>query len=74
MIEPHRIEGGIGLLGQDDRGIQRVADTCFGMGTGIDVDMLFKGYIARDVPESDRRINDRQLTWIDKWAHSYNFV
>ena len=34
-----------------------------------DVDMLFKGYIARDVPESDRRINDRQLTWIDKWAH-----
>jgi len=33
-----------------------------------DVDMLIKGYIARDVPESDRRINDRQLTWIDKWA------
>jgi phosphate transport system permease protein len=33
-----------------------------------DVDMLIKGYIARDVPESNRRINDRQLTWIDKWA------
>ena len=34
-----------------------------------DVDMLIKGYISRDVPESDRRITDRQLTWIDKWTH-----
>jgi len=34
-----------------------------------DVDMLIKGYIARDVPESDRRITDQQLTWIDKWVH-----
>jgi len=34
-----------------------------------DVDMLIKGNIIRDVPESNRRINDRQLTWIDKWAH-----
>ena len=34
-----------------------------------DVDMLLKGHITRDVPESDRRINDRQLTWVDKWAH-----
>ena len=34
-----------------------------------DVDMLLKGYISRDVPESDRRINDRQLAWIDKWTH-----
>ncbi len=34
-----------------------------------DVDMLNKGNITRDVPESDRRINDRQLAWIDKWAH-----
>jgi len=33
-----------------------------------DVDMLIKGNIARDVPESDRRLNDRQLTWIDKWV------
>ncbi|MDH3922886.1 MAG: phosphate ABC transporter permease PstA, partial [Desulfobulbaceae bacterium] len=23
----------------------------------------------RDVPESNRRLNDRQLAWIDKWAH-----
>ena len=34
-----------------------------------DVDMLLKGHITRDVPESDRRITDRQLTWVDKWAH-----
>jgi phosphate transport system permease protein len=34
-----------------------------------DVDMLIKGNIARDVPESNRRLNDRQLAWIDKWAH-----
>jgi len=34
-----------------------------------DVDMLLKGNITRDVAESDRRINDRQLTWIDKWIH-----
>lgn len=31
-----------------------------------DVDMLFKGHIDREVEESDRRINDRQLTWIDR--------
>ena len=34
-----------------------------------DVDMLIKGNTARDVPESDRRINDRQLTWLDKWIN-----
>ena len=34
-----------------------------------DVDMLIKGNITRDVPESNRRLNDRQLAWIDKWAH-----
>ena len=33
-----------------------------------DVDMLIKGNITRDVPESNRRLNDRQLIWIDKWA------
>ena len=38
-----------------------------------DVDMLIKGYIARDIPESDRRINDRQLTWIDKWADERSY-
>ena len=31
-----------------------------------DVDMLIKGHYRRDVPESERRINDRQLTWIDQ--------
>ncbi len=34
-----------------------------------DVDMLMKGHIARDVKESDRRLTDRQLAWIDKWIH-----
>jgi phosphate transport system permease protein len=29
-----------------------------------DVDMLVKGYIQPDVPESERRISDRQLGWI----------
>ncbi len=30
-----------------------------------DVDMLLKGFIPRDVPESDRRINDKQIAWVD---------
>lgn len=30
-----------------------------------DVDMLIKGHYDRNVPESDRRISDRQLEWID---------
>jgi phosphate transport system permease protein len=29
------------------------------------VDMLMKGYIRRDVPESERILNDRQIAWID---------
>ena len=32
-----------------------------------DVDMLLKGNIARDVSESNRRLTDNQLEWIDKW-------
>ena len=32
-----------------------------------DVDMLFKGHIARDVPESDRRLTDFQLQMLDTW-------
>ena len=32
---------------------------------GDDVDMLLKGFIPRDVPESDRRINDKQIAWVD---------
>jgi phosphate transport system permease protein len=31
-----------------------------------DVDMLIKGHYRRNVPESDRRIKDNQLAWIDK--------
>ncbi len=30
-----------------------------------EVDMLLKGYIRRDVQESDRRLNDKQISWID---------
>jgi phosphate transport system permease protein len=30
-----------------------------------DVDMLLKGHSKRDVPESERRLNDQQLAWID---------
>ncbi|MCG8637978.1 MAG: phosphate ABC transporter permease PstA [Desulfobacterales bacterium] len=30
-----------------------------------DVDMLMKGHIKRDVPESERRMNDMQLAWVD---------
>ncbi len=32
---------------------------------GDDVDMFAKGYISRDVPETDRRIKDKQIAWID---------
>ena len=30
-----------------------------------EVDMLLKGYIRRDVPESERRLTDQQIGWID---------
>lgn len=33
-----------------------------------DVDMLMKGHIDRDKPESQRRIDDRQLAWVDQLA------
>lgn len=33
---------------------------------GSDVDMLTKGSLPRDVPEAERRLNDRQLAWIDR--------
>jgi len=32
-----------------------------------DVDMLFKGYIKRDVPEKERRLTDFQLGLLDTW-------
>ena len=31
-----------------------------------DIDMLIKGHIDREVPESERRISDMQLAWVDK--------
>jgi phosphate transport system permease protein len=33
-----------------------------------DVDMVMKGHIDRDAPESERRVKDRQLAWIDDLA------
>ncbi|WP_417452355.1 phosphate ABC transporter permease PstA [Kiloniella sp.] len=30
-----------------------------------DVDSFYKGYIPRDVPESNRKIKDRELAWLD---------
>ena len=35
-----------------------------------EVDMFNKGYIARDVPEDDRRLNDKQIGWIDHLAET----
>jgi len=31
-----------------------------------EMDMLLKGYISRDVPESERRMTDKQIVWIDQ--------
>ncbi len=31
-----------------------------------DVDMLVKGHIDRKLPESDRRMNDKQISWVEK--------
>jgi phosphate transport system permease protein len=33
-----------------------------------EVDMLLKGHIDRNVPQSDRRIKDNQIAWLDKLA------
>ncbi len=33
-----------------------------------EVDMLLKGYISRQVKESDRRLTDKQISWIDELA------
>ncbi len=30
-----------------------------------EVDMLVKGHVDRNIPESDRRLSDKQLAWID---------
>jgi phosphate transport system permease protein len=31
-----------------------------------DVDMLIKGHLDRDVPQSERRLNDQQIAWVDQ--------
>ena len=31
-----------------------------------EVDMFVKGHIPRNVPETERRVNDKQITWIDQ--------
>jgi phosphate transport system permease protein len=33
-----------------------------------DIDMLNKGYIPRDVAETERRVSDQQITWFDALA------
>ena len=33
-----------------------------------EVDMLVKGHVNRDAPETQRRINDQQLAWLDQLA------
>jgi len=33
-----------------------------------EVDMLMKGQVARDLPESERRLSDAQLAWVDALA------
>ena len=35
-----------------------------------DVDMYVKGHLGRDVPEDLRKLNDRQLAWIDRLQQS----
>ena len=35
---------------------------------GTDVDILMKGRMARDVPEAERRLSDRQIGWVDELA------
>jgi len=36
--------------------------------TSADVDMLVKGYIDRELPESDRILSDKQIQWVDQLA------
>jgi len=35
-----------------------------------EVDMFVKGHIPRDVPESERRVNDQEVAWIDQLTAS----
>jgi phosphate transport system permease protein len=38
----------------------------FTVASSDDVDMLEKGYISRDVAESDRVVSDQQISWVDQ--------
>jgi phosphate transport system permease protein len=31
-----------------------------------DIDMLIKGHFRRDLPESERRVSDQQIAWVDR--------
>ena len=35
-----------------------------------DIDMLIKGYIDRDAPESDRRVSNQQIDWVEQLERS----
>jgi phosphate transport system permease protein len=39
-----------------------------------DYDQLLKGNIDRDVPETDRKVSDQQIQWIDKLVSTGNIV
>jgi len=51
-----RLAANAGLLGQRQR---------FWFPTSDDADMFLKGVISRDTPESDRRISDLEIGWLD---------
>ena len=53
----HLVQDDPSLIGQTIRFSALASD---------DVDMLQKGYMSRDVDESDRRLSDRQIEWFDR--------
>ncbi|MEW6428004.1 MAG: phosphate ABC transporter permease PstA [Thermodesulfobacteriota bacterium] len=53
----HMLERDPGLLG---------ATISVWLPANDDIDMLVKGYIDRSTPESERRVSDRELAWIDR--------
>ncbi|MCW8916203.1 MAG: phosphate ABC transporter permease PstA [Magnetovibrio sp.] len=38
--------------------------------TSDDIDMLMKGQIDRVLAEDDRRVSDKEITWVDQWIAS----
>lgn len=53
------VETDPGLIGKTERRWFPASD---------DIDMLVKGHIPRDVPESDRRVSDQEIAWLDALA------